>query len=298
MNVASADSIAQRVFLEQLRDNPVALRSRMDRDDIEDIEIVPMADLDVAATRQVIRLGAAADRTGEIDASDVLESIDVVDVLLPKTPKSWEHIELPPVTSAFVPPAPYGTAIDYEDDAYYAGVEHVSTNAVTFNLSEELEPEHALEPALERRSLGWIVATVLAAAAALVIGAVVAEHFPASVDASTRASAVAPPAPSPSVPAHATAATTPNAASATSSMGSMSVNALPSAAVPTVDVKSLPPAKVGAIVGTTRHPFFVDGTRATATTAVVACGKHQVRIGTSRKTHLVDVPCGGQIAVR
>jgi hypothetical protein len=65
-----------------------------------------------------------------------------------------------------------------------------------------------------------------------------------------------------------------------------------------MDVKNLPAAKVGTIVGPTRHPFFVDGARATGSTAVVACGKHTVRIGTSRKTHVVEVPCGGQVAVR
>lgn len=317
MNVASADTIAQRVFLQQLRDNPVALRSRMDRDDIEAIEIVPMTDLDVAATRQVMKLAAPADGTGEIDASDVLEAIDIVDVLPPRAPfvpdafvvparvppvsvvaapvaqpsVAPAHVTLPPVSSAFVPPAPpapHGASVDYEDDAYFAGAEHVSTNAVTFNLSEELEPDQ--EPELvERRSLGWIVATVLAAAAALVIGAVVAEHFPAGTSAVAVAPPAAPQLPAPPVPARASAA---------GATGSTALNALPTTAVPTMDVKNLPLAKVGTIVGPTRHPFFIDGARATGSTAVVACGKHIVRIGTSRKTHAIDVPCGGQVAVR
>jgi hypothetical protein len=40
---------------------------------------------------------------------------------------------------------------------------------------------------------------------------------------------------------------------------------------------------------------WIDGTRLRAASAVVACGKHEVKIGAHGKVHAVDVPCGGEL---
>jgi hypothetical protein len=42
--------------------------------------------------------------------------------------------------------------------------------------------------------------------------------------------------------------------------------------------------------------LFVDGTRITAKSALVTCGRHQLRAGRA-KSHDVDVPCGGTLVV-
>jgi hypothetical protein len=40
---------------------------------------------------------------------------------------------------------------------------------------------------------------------------------------------------------------------------------------------------------------WVDGQKITATSATVACGTHQVKVGAHGKAHSVDVPCGGEL---
>jgi hypothetical protein len=43
-------------------------------------------------------------------------------------------------------------------------------------------------------------------------------------------------------------------------------------------------------------PMFVDGKRITATSAIVSCGVHTVRVGNTR-ARKIDVPCGGTIVM-
>ena len=261
MNVASTDIVARRALLAELRGSAVALRSRMDRVDIAEVEIVPCADFDIAATRQVIKVSAAPDCTGEIDAADVLESVDIVDRARPATPM--------PLAVPWLP--------DWNEDAYFSLPEHIATGATTYSLSDELEPEPTRLPVDERRRwLGWIVGTVVAAAAALVLGAVIAEHFPRSGEPAVVAAS--PRAPSKNDARH--------------------VAPPPPLAPPTIDVKSLPTATLGTIVGPARRAISVDGARESGTTALVACGKHVVHVGRSSRPRTVDVPCGGQVVVR
>jgi hypothetical protein len=48
------------------------------------------------------------------------------------------------------------------------------------------------------------------------------------------------------------------------------------------------PAKPGRV--------WLDGKKITSTSAMVSCGTHQLKVGYGR-THSIDVPCGGEIAV-
>jgi hypothetical protein len=42
---------------------------------------------------------------------------------------------------------------------------------------------------------------------------------------------------------------------------------------------------------------WLDGAKVTTATPVVACGKHQVQVGSKGRPHGVDVPCGGEVVV-
>jgi hypothetical protein len=41
---------------------------------------------------------------------------------------------------------------------------------------------------------------------------------------------------------------------------------------------------------------WLDGKKLSSSSALVSCGTHQVKVG-RHKTHSIDVPCGGEIAV-
>ena len=40
---------------------------------------------------------------------------------------------------------------------------------------------------------------------------------------------------------------------------------------------------------------WLDGQKIAAASATVACGTHQIKIGTHGKAHAVDIPCGGEL---
>jgi hypothetical protein len=42
---------------------------------------------------------------------------------------------------------------------------------------------------------------------------------------------------------------------------------------------------------------WLDGEKVTAASTVVACGKHELRVGAKGHPHTVDVPCGGEFRV-
>jgi hypothetical protein len=72
---------------------------------------------------------------------------------------------------------------------------------------------------------------------------------------------------------------------------------------PASGVTSAPPNN-DATVGTLRvdpqaegHRVWVDGVLLTAEAALVRCGEHQVRVGSTGRAKTVDVPCGGEITV-
>jgi hypothetical protein len=300
---ASIDVDARRTFREELRGRRVALRSFIPRDDIDDIEIVEAEDPEVSATRQVLKV-EAVDRTGEIDAVDVLESIDIVqacaprEVVAPVVARVTETAPLPIVGRRTEERGGYA-ALDVEDDAFFAHNDPPSTGGVTFHLGDcyvdEAGPTielHGAAPVDRRRRLAWIVGTVLACAVVMTAAAAITEH--AQTDSSesvTNASPSTPPI-APTVSA-VTAPTTLSGPRVT--LTPATTTAYP--AIPEMDVGSLPAALAGTIVGIPKRPLFVDGHRLQSSTAIVACGKHSVKSG-SRAAHVIDVPCGGSIALK
>jgi hypothetical protein len=69
------------------------------------------------------------------------------------------------------------------------------------------------------------------------------------------------------------------------------------ATVPVVAVSSLPRASVGTVIGAEGHRLWVDGHLADDFTAVVACGRHVVKVGSAGTPKDVDVPCGEGVTV-
>jgi len=319
MNNASIDVDARRTFREELRGRRVALRSFIPRDDIDDVEIVAAEDPEVSATRQVLKV-EAVERTGEIDALDVLESIDIVqecapsEVVIPSTPAPaigvTETAPLSIIEERIEERAPYA-ALDVEDDAFFAHPDSPSTGPVTFHLGDcyvdEIGPTielHGAPPVDRRRRLTWIVGTVIACAVVMTAAAAITEQtqMASSEPAVPRAAAAAPAlAATPAAAALGpTVALTPavaaGPASTSASISPATTTAYP--AIPEMDVRSLPAALAGTIIGVPKRPLFVDGKRLQSSTAIVACGKHTVKSGAFRAAHVIDVPCGGSIALK
>jgi hypothetical protein len=106
-------------------------------------------------------------------------------------------------------------------------------------------------------------------------------------------------------------------ARASASTGSSQpVAVLTRAADPTAAVQPVPPAAPAAAppepapvvdapsIGTLRlHApalpghVWLDGAKIAASSAVVACGKHELRVGAKGRPHDIDVPCGGEFRV-
>lgn len=364
MNNASIDVDARRTFREELRGRRVALRSFIPRDDIDDIEIVEAEDPEISATRQVLKV-EAVERTGEVDALDVLESIDILrecaptEVVIPSAsvtdafaigiaapacaplappiPFPEPALALAPATAIAVTEtaplpmseariaerAPYA-ALDVEDDAFFAQNDSPSTGPVTFHLGDcyvdEVGPTielHGAAPFDRRRRLTWIVGTVLACALVMTAAAAITEQTQTASNepAVPRAAAAGPamtaaptPTVAPTVAPTPTTAASPATASTSASISPATTTAYP--AIPEMDVRSLrapappaPPAPpalalAGTIIGIPRRPLFVDGKRLQSSTAIVACGKHTVKSGAFRAAHVIDVPCGGSIALK
>jgi hypothetical protein len=296
---ASIDVDARRTFRDELRGRRVALRSFIPRDDIADIEIVEAEDPEVSATRQVLKV-EAVERTGEIDAVDVLESIDIVQACAPRevVARVTETAPLPIIGRRMEERGGYA-ALDVEDDAFFAHNDPPSTGGVTFHLGDcyvdEVGPTielHGTPPVDRRRRLAWIVGTVLACAVVMTAAAAITEHAQTdSSDSATNASPSTPPI-----------AATVSAVTATTTLSGPRVTLTPATttaypAIPEMDVGSLPAALAGTIVGIPKRPLFVDGHRLQSSTAIVACGKHSVKSG-FRPAHVIDVPCGGSIALK
>jgi hypothetical protein len=308
MNNASIDVDARRTFREELRGRRVALRSFIPRDDIDDVEIVEAEDPEVSATRQVLKveLGDASatpavERTGEIDALDVLESIDIVQERATPTNETapMGAMLASSAPSVLEERAPYA-ALDVEDDAFFPQTDSPSTGPVTFHLGDsyvdeigptvELHGTSGTSPDERRRRLGWIVGTVIACAAVMAAAAAITAQTQSASSETAAFTAQAPRGAAEQAPRGAAAPTSPTASIA------LSTTAYPS--IPELDVRSLPAALAGTIIGVPKHPLFVDGRRLQSSTAIVACGKHTVKSGAFRAAHVIDVPCGGTIALK
>jgi cytoskeletal protein RodZ len=102
-------------------------------------------------------------------------------------------------------------------------------------------------------------------------------------------------------PATTTATTT---ATATATATTTATTTATPTATPTPTAKTTPAATDTAATGTLRlqrpavpGAVWVDGTRLRASSAVIQCGKHEVKVGARGKVHTIDVPCGGEVRV-
>jgi hypothetical protein len=133
---------------------------------------------------------------------------------------------------------------------------------------------------LRRRRLGGIVVVAVGVCALILVAAGIARVGHASSEPETAQAHPAAPDPSPDpAPPSAAPAAAPTAAAVA-----------PSASAPasTGTVRLQRPAVASRV--------WLDGKKMTSASVVVSCGTHQVRVGV-RRTHSIDVPCGGEIAV-
>jgi hypothetical protein len=135
-----------------------------------------------------------------------------------------------------------------------------------------------------RRRLGKIVFVAVAACAAILIAAGIARigHASSEPSASAATTVAANGASGGSTATPATAAT-PAPASAPAAIGGAAPD----------------PASAGTVRlsrPTLAGHVWLDGKKVSATSVVVSCGTHQLKVGHGRK-HSIDVPCGGEIAV-
>ena len=280
------DAAASEFFRDGLRDKRLALRSGMKRSEIDAVEIVQGEDLDVAATRQVLKVGPAIsgapiDSTDEIDAADVLEAI-----------------ALPP--PAVAQPAVSATALEQawpivnEQDAFAADLEPISTSGVTFDFANGVGLPMAL---VAQRRLAWALGTVLACVVALFVGEAVASGAGQPPPAAAAAPAGPPFTLTPSTPAASDARAGRSQPLLITAIAAIDATSTPTtSSMTTIDVRSLPGAPVVGTIVAPSGALLIDGKRVRGTTAVVACGPHIVK--TSRtKARPVDVPCSGVITV-
>jgi hypothetical protein len=144
-------------------------------------------------------------------------------------------------------------------------------------------PLAVAQPA-RRRRLGKIVVGAVAACAVILIAAGVARIGHAMSEPGTTPS---------------TASTSTNGANA--STGAPSPGATTTTASPATVGAAAPtdPASAGTVrlaKPTLAGHVWLDGKKVSATSVLVSCGTHQLKVGHGRK-HSIDVPCGGEIAV-
>jgi hypothetical protein len=213
-----------------------------------------------------VRKPLVAEATQELQAADVLGVLGTV-AATPDTPRK------PVMSQSSI--APVGLDL--------------ARGAASDPGEEDDDSEDVKEPArpITRKRLGkTIVLMTVAACALILIAAGIARVSHASSEPA--AGAQTDPAPN----GAATAAPPATAAPAT----------------PPPAAQAQDPARAGAPLdpsssGTVRlgHPatpghVWVDGKKVSASSVLVSCGTHQVKVGHARK-HSVDVPCGGEIVV-
>jgi hypothetical protein len=205
--------------------------------------------------------------TQEIEAVDILEVVDSARPVAAPPPQATSP--LPLVTERRTPTSMAPVAMEV-----YAE----SRAETAFFAPNDDEPSLSWLP---RRRVGWVAATVAAAAMGILVAGLTAH----SSDGSGVAVAAQPPvtakrAPAPTKPAHTDAPA--NGASG----------------VPVIAVDSLPRAPVGTVTGSSEHRLYIDGYLMRSYSAVVRCGRHTVKVGHEGVPQSVDVPCGAEILVR
>lgn len=136
-----------------------------------------------------------------------------------------------------------------------------------------------------RRRLGGIVFVAVAACAAILVAAGIARIGHASGEPSASAATSSP-------------AANGAAGGSTAAPGTAAATA-PAAAAAPIGAAAPDPASAGTVRlarPTLAGHVWLDGKKISATSVIVSCGTHQLKVGHGRK-HSIDVPCGGEIAV-
>lgn len=152
-------------------------------------------------------------------------------------------------------------------------------------LKEVADQTGALAVVVRRRRFDGVVIGAVSACALILVAAAVSRVSHASSRAQgAQARSDAPPAPI-------AGETSPAASSADPGAAPLAVGPTdPPPELPTRGTLRLErPAVAGRV--------WVDGKRLTSSTAVVACGTHQIKVGASGRAHSLDVPCGGELVL-
>ena len=208
---------------------------------------------------------APVEATQELQALDVLEIVETLKSAPRAAPGTAVKRGTTPSNSSIAP----------------VGLDLMPQRAVA---DEEANPTMEIRlPAPRRRRLGGIVVGAIAGCTLILVAAGVARVGHASS------------APSPATPATVSAARAPATVTSAAIATPPVTTSAPASLAPThSDVSSTGTVRLDR-PATAGH-VWLDGKKLSATSALVSCGKDQIKVGRGR-THSVDVPCGSEIGV-
>ncbi|HEX8795701.1 MAG TPA: hypothetical protein VF765_32345 [Polyangiaceae bacterium] len=203
------------------------------------------------------------------EATQELQAADVIEVLGTKVTAKSGVTRRPLGSQSSIAPVGLDLAVGAGDDEEDRGV-----------------TGHVFMQAPRKRFKGLVIA-VVSGCALILVAAGVARVVHAS-DEPSRASAGAPITTSqPSTPSTTTPTTTAAPAFTSPASAAAAPVTMPDG-TSSGTVRLDRPAKVGHV--------WLDGKKITSPSALVSCGTHRIKVGHGR-THSIDVPCGGEIAV-
>jgi hypothetical protein len=206
---------------------------------------------------------APAEATQELQALDVLE---IVETLKTKTAGPGPRKRI--TSNSSIAPVGLDLAPQGEDVAV---------------ADEEVNPTMEVRLPTRRRRLGGVVIGAVAGCALILLAAGIARVGHASSPPPTVQATPTTPAPA-TTSLDSTTATTPDPATPPVTAGTTSTTTTSSTGTVRLDR----PAVAGRV--------WLDGKKLSASSALVSCGTHQIKVGRGR-THSIDVPCGGELGV-
>jgi hypothetical protein len=213
-----------------------------------------------------------------VEATQELRSLDVLEIIQTLAPK-------PPGPR---PPVPSSSSIAP------VGLDLMPSVPRSVPRAESSSPSSTLQTAsvsleIPRRKLGSVVAVTVAVCALILVAAGVVRVVHASSEPSAAARAAA------AIPAAAPSGEMTAAPAPSPTVAPPDAPAAAASGAPTADDRSSGKVRLERPAVPSRT--WLDGKKMSSATAVVSCGTHQIRVGFRRKTHSIDVPCGGEIAV-
>ena len=154
------------------------------------------------------------------------------------------------------------------------------------DLDEEVNPTMELRPARPRRSFVGVVLAAVGACVLLLVLAVATHAARPGNPESPIAAATVPPPPDTALAAMSPSAPTPASGGSTSAAGQTIAGTPGTPTTGTLRLRR--PAIPGHV--------WVDGAKLSASSALLSCGSHNVRVGFGH-THKITIPCGGEIAL-